>query len=159
MGNSGGAPEQNENNLKHGAYRKVFEGFLDDEEKSLLAGISQEPEDVYADELELLTVRERWLLQQIVEIKRENENNRKLMLNSVTKIIGENRYGREDKTVTETTAAFNYLKVLEMELTKVQSSKIKCASELAKLRAERKDAGENAVVDDWVAAVMVDDDE
>jgi hypothetical protein len=133
-----GGQTGNINTVKHGAYRKVFDGFLDEEEQSLLADISKEPEDVLLDELELHTVRERWFLEQIVQIKHEYAKDKKLMLNTVTKIVGESNNGYENKTITEATAAFNFLKVLEMELTKVQAQKMKCAIELAKLKSEKE---------------------
>ena len=157
VGNTGGAPEQNQNNLKHGAYCKVFDGVFDDDEKALIENMTDDPETIYNEELKLYTVREHRILQRIKELRDSSENfitertrSRRLEIKAGLPKFSQN----QSEVTAEKISKSDALNKLETELTKIQAGKTRCAVELAKLKAEKKDTGNKEAVDDWVTAVM-----
>lgn len=152
----GGQPG-NTNAITHGAYRKVFDDFIGDNEKLILANMSKEPEHLYLDELELYTVRERWILQRMHDLKSNGDS---LVLESTRSRKLEIRYTDEKnqlqtEAIVDKKSKSDELNKLEAELTKVQAGKIKTVSELAKITKEENEPNNAvAVVDDWISAVL-----
>ena len=137
VGNSGGAPEGNQNNLRHGAYCKVFDDVLDDDEKILFEDMEDDPEKTYIKELKLYTIRERRILQRIKKLCDGDENlvmertrSRKLEIKSKNPMLEQSR----TEAIADKVSKSEPLNKLEEALTKVQAGIIKCAAELAKLR-------------------------
>lgn len=174
-GNSGGgAPKRNQNNLKHGAYAKIYWDTLDETEQELLQDIPEDEEYQYEQQLALYTIRERRIMNRIKDMQEAGEKSKGLFLKSITKektfeYSGKVNSGMNEKTIanitdttqTETESIMNMIMILEEELTKVQKAKTKCIDSLAKIRLEKKklnkaNAG-NSAVDDWIAAILGED--
>ena len=133
-GNSGGAPERNQNNLKHGAYKKVSWDVLeDDEECELLENIEYVPEEILKNKYKDLLLRKRRLLIKLKEYKEKGKSNQDLILDSVTKIKVNIGDGIEEKTVTVAGSIINVIRIYETELTKISAQEIKIAVELKKM--------------------------
>lgn len=72
----GGAPAGNKNAFLHGGYETIAEKDLTEEEKGICGKISNEPETLIIEEIALLTIRERRILQRMAQL---NANNRGLV--------------------------------------------------------------------------------
>lgn len=138
-----GAPERNQNAVTHGAYRKVFNDSLDDDETGLIDDFEIDHEKSLEDSLRNLTISERRLMKQVKQYMQGNENGKKLVLDGGTKTTGSNGGDKVRKfEEIRTTAAFNHMRIVQAELTKVQRAKIKCAVDLAQERARKYKDGE-----------------
>lgn len=173
-GNSGGgAPQRNQNNMKHGAYAKIYWDSLDENEQELLQDIPDEEEYQLQQQLALFTIRERRMMNRIKQFQETGEKSKGLLLKGVVKektleytgTVKADTGTKEDKfaeitdtTTTETEALINTIMVLEEELTKIQKAKNKCIDSLARIRLEKRKMDEsgkgNEDVDAWIAAVM-----
>lgn len=58
-------PPRNKNALKTGEYETIFEDFLSDEEKEIYSDLSEDPFSVLSEEIKLLKIRQRRMLQRI----------------------------------------------------------------------------------------------
>lgn len=69
VGNRGNSraspPERNKNALKTGEYETIFEDFLSDEEKEIYTSLSDDPFFVLSEEIKLLKIRQRRMMQRI----------------------------------------------------------------------------------------------
>lgn len=168
----GGAPKRNQNNLKHGAYSKVYWDTLDDEEMELLGSIPNDEEYQCEQQIALYTIRERRLMKRIKALQETGEKSKGQFLKGVLKQKTLEYTGRisskngakedtladiTDTTTTETEAIINIIMVLEEELTKVQKAKTKVIDSMAKIRLEKqKLEGEskgNELVQVWAEKV------
>lgn len=176
-GNSGGgAPKRNQNNLKHGAYSKIYWDTLDETEKELLEDIPEDEEFQYKQQLALFAIRERRLMTRIKEFREQSEKLKGQLLKGMLKTKTLEYTGHvnpkdgekdgkcahiTDTTTTETEAIINIIMVLEGELTKVQKAKTKCLDSLSRIKLENRkinEAGkEDETVDAWIAAVIGED--
>lgn len=158
-----GAPLGNKNNFKHGLYEEVFWDTLTAQELDMIQAMPYEDEEIMLfHEIQLLTARERRLMQRIFE---QQEKAGGLALESVTKrklettgnIINDDNQ-TQDEITTRTISTFEVIAKLEAELTRVQGKKTRCLEALNKLRVERRKLDEeskgNAAVNDWVSALM-----
>lgn len=59
------APTGNKNALKTGEYETIFEDFLSDEEKGIYSSLSDDPFLVLSEEIKLLKIRQRRMMQRI----------------------------------------------------------------------------------------------
>ena len=128
-------------------------------------------------ELQMFSVRERRLMQRIQQYKEVDEKNHGLAVKSVSKKkvvedvvnsegepIGGGEFKKSSETtVTNTEAVINSIMALEAELTKVQRAKTKAIEALSRIqmenaKIEKEDSG-NVIVDDWISAVMGEDNE
>ena len=128
-------------------------------------------------ELQMFSVRERRLMQRIQQYKEVDEKNHGLAVKSVSKKkvvedvvnsegepIGGGEFKKSSETtVTNTEAVINSRMALEAELTKVQRAKTKAIEALSRIqmenaKIEKEDSG-NVIVDDWISAVMGEDNE
>lgn len=141
----GGAPLGNQNNLKHGAFAKVYFKQLSDEELELLEDICVDEESQLSDQLLLLTIRERRMLSKIKEFQDEAKKGQ--VLKSVSSLKSKGYYGTIDgvpgdgknqkkgnifeSTTTETESVSKYISTLEAELTKIQRAKTQAVKALA----------------------------
>lgn len=141
----GGAPLRNQNNLKHGAYSKIYWDMLDETEWELLAAIPTGEEFQLKQQIVMYTIRERRMLHQIEEFK---ENSKKgLYIKSIKKrkrVVsdGDNEKNEAYEDIsTDTENTLKSLTTLESELTKIQRAKTKCLDSLIHLKAvnERND--------------------
>lgn len=143
----GGAPERNQNNYKHGAFAKIYADQLTDEEKELLSEIDTDEEMQLNNQLLMLTLRERRLLNRIREFqdgaKQGQTLSRAVSQKSKTYYgdVGNTQGAKPRKkvtkgeiyesTTTETESVANYIAILEAELTKIQRAKMQTAKALA----------------------------
>ena len=178
VGNSGGgAPKRNQNNLKHGAYSKVYLDVLDAEELEMflemLEDVSNDEEYQLEKQIALYTIRERRLLRQIKGFQESGEKSKGQLLKGVVKqksleYTGRVSAGAEEKenknahiidtTTTETEAVINTIMILEQELTKVQRAKTGAINALFKIRSEKQKleggSKDGELVHTWADAVI-----
>lgn len=133
IGNKGGsAPDGNKNAIKTGEFETIFFDCLDSEEKELIEQIQLDKNQLLLQEIQLLTVRERRMLQRIEALKRtEAENDG----------IGKDMTAVKYKTGVEkgkSTDLFKYagilgqIQAIENALTRVQASKQRAIDSLHK---------------------------
>lgn len=139
-----GAPKGNRNALKHGLYANIYWDTLSDEERDMLAQLNfEQEENMLKEQIALLSVRERRLMQSINKYK--TLKNDGLTLDTVVKrdlkITKGITQESEQETVITTTASIEIVLKLEAELTRVQGKKTKAVEALSRLRLERLKAG------------------
>ena len=163
VGNSGGAPVGNVNALKHGGYSPVYWDTLTEEEKALLENAEPDSETLLREEIELLSIRERRIMNrireyaeakggQLLESVIRNEEKRefdspedKALFESMqrAKIESGNLLpGRKYNVSTRTEAAHNVIHRLEEALTRIQAQKQRCIRALTELRQNVTEGGE-----------------
>ncbi|MDC7289577.1 phage terminase small subunit [Blautia schinkii] len=69
LGNDGGAPKQNKNAVKTGEFETLFFDTLNEDELQLIEMVQPDKERLLLQEIQLLTVRERRMLQRIDSLK------------------------------------------------------------------------------------------
>lgn len=173
VGNKGGAaPLGNQNNFKHGGYAAILFDTLDDKEQALIEQMDPNEEQMLIDEINLLTVRERRIMQRIqkaqesplgvagtirIERKRafDSPEDEKCYYDMVQKKIDnvERMPGREYTTHTTTEASYSIVLKLEEALTRCQMQKQRAIDSLNKIRQSNGSNG-GALADDWIAAVI-----
>lgn len=170
-----GAPIGNTNALKHGGYSQIFWDTLSEEEKEMIDTMEKDPEQMLLDEIALLTVRERRILQRIEsfknakggqalssvirsEDKREfsNENEKQQYKERIDAKVatGDRLPGHQYHVTTTTEATYDIIHRLEEALSRCQDQKRRCIEALNRLRIERGDVGHSTASDDWVTAVL-----
>lgn len=150
-GNVGGAPRGNTNHLIHGAYRNIYADTLTQKEQEIFESVSCESvEEQLVDQIKLLSVREYRLLERIKYYNELAKETKGLIINNVNKekqsvdftdketYIKLQKKGTVNITQTNTINVIEIIAKLENELTKVQSKKIKCIVDLAKIRQDIK---------------------
>lgn len=63
-----GAPRRNQNAVKHGGYCQVFRDTLTDREREMLERMSTDPEQLLIDEINLLTVQEKRIMEKLRDL-------------------------------------------------------------------------------------------
>lgn len=172
----GSAPLRNRNAETHGAYSKIYWDALDKEELDLIDSMDDAEEQQLIMQLQMFSVRERRLMRSIKKYRELQEEKHGLAVKAVSKTkkveditdfdgesVGSGKYKKVTETsVTNTEPVMNSIMTLEAELTKVQRAKTKAIEALAKYRLEKdKVESENAgndIVDDWIAAVLEEDE-
>ena len=181
-----GAPPGNTNALKHGGWSAVMFGSWSDENREAIEQCdkSVDVEDLLVQELQLLTARESFLMQRIAKYSEKPNHVQHVHTSkttrSFTRLDGNAELEERDKQLymeridekvnskdrlpgtavdTSTTIEASYLIVerLEQLLTDVQKQKSKVIQQLADLR-RLNGSSANAVVDDWVASIVGDDE-
>ena len=170
VGNSGGAaPVQNSNALIHGGYSPVYWDTLTDEEKALLDNEKPDSETLLREEIDLLSIRERRILERIRKISEFDEKMPNGMGQVVAGVIrneekrdfdspedkelyeatqrakiesGNLLPGRKYNVTTRTEATYDVIHRLEEALTRCQAQKQKCIRNLMELRRGMNDSGE-----------------
>lgn len=178
-----GAPAYNQNATKHGAYSDVYWDFLKEGEEALLDSPDDE-ELLLMEQIRLFSIRERRIMKAInkymdvssgqyiygalkIEDKRtfKNAAEKNLYEQIVSDKVksGDRLPGERYNQQTTTQSTIDLVARLERELTSVQSKKTKAIGELAKLRLAKEalnqaNSGKEAV-DDWISAVIGEEDE
>lgn len=167
-----GAPVGNLNALKHGGYSAILFDTLDEQEQSLIDQMGANEEQLLIDEINLLTVRERRIMQRIQEYQKTPvaisstvRTEHKRAFNSLEdeqlyneriqdKIDARERLpGREYTTHTTTEASYSIILKLEEALTRCQAQKQRAIDSLNKIRQSQGSRG-GALADDWIAGVL-----
>lgn len=158
VGNKGGAaPPGNQNNFKHGGYAAILFDTLDEQEQSLIGQMEPNEEQMLVDEINLLTVRERRIMQRIQEYQKapvaisstvrtehkrafDSPEDEQLYNERIQEKINakERLPGREYTTHTTTEASYSIVLKLEEALTRCQAQKQRAIDSLYKLREERR---------------------
>lgn len=173
VGNKGGsAPPGNQNNFKHGGYAAILFDTLDEQEQSLIGQMEPNEEQLLIDEINLLTVRERRIMQRIQEYQKapvaiygtvrtehkrafDSPEDEQLYNERIQEKIDarERLPGREYTTHTTTEASYSIVLKLEEALTRCQAQKQRAIDSLNKIRQSKGSKG-GALADDWIAGVL-----
>lgn len=157
-----GAPPRNRNNYKHGIYETIWWETLSAEEWLMIAKMPCIEEVELLNQIRLLSIRERRVLQYIHQIATlHHEDYRKAETKRTSQIDGNIVKGQvqnhREKTVNYP-APFEVQIKAEAELTRIQEQKTRCIELLHNIRlAQRRyEEGEadDALVDDWIHAVL-----
>lgn len=148
-----GAPKQNRNAEKHGAFSKVYWNSLDDIESQLLKQIDYDEEYQLERQIDLYTIRERRLLLRINDYKEEGERMSGMLVKKITKEKGAGK----DNSKTEFEAVMNSIITLESELTKIQRAKTNAINSLILLRNKNRQweesLRENELINDYIDSI------
>ncbi len=134
VGHKSSTPKGNQNALKHGGYSKLLFKTFTDEQLQQLQNEPQTEEEMLQQEIDLLTLRESYLLERI-EIAKQTP----LHLKSVKNVVTKGADDVEHKvTNTETEANTIVIERLERLLSSAQFQKTKAISQLleAKIKSE-----------------------
>lgn len=168
-----GAPPGNQNAVTHGGYAAILFDSFDEDEHSLAAQIEPDEEKLLMDEIILLTVRERRILQRIQEAKKsplaisstvrsekkrafDSKEDEAIYTEKVREKVdsGERLPGRDYKITTETEGSYSIILKLEEALTRCQAQKKKAIDSLSLIRQANGMSKGSGLVDDWIASVM-----
>ena len=157
VGNKGGAPPGNQNAVTHGGYAAILFDTLDETEHSMINQMQPNEEQLLVDEINLLTVRERRIMQRIQEYQKapvaisstvrtehkrafDSPEDEQLYNERIQEKIDakERLPGREYTTHTTTEASYSIVLKLEEALTRCQAQKQRAIDSLYKLREERR---------------------
>lgn len=124
-GNRGGhAPNQNKNAVTTGEFETIFDTVLDDDEKQILKSYSQGTKETILQELKILTIREKRMMQRIQNLKNK----------SMTTIY-KNKNGTEKSTQKQNNLIL--INRIEDSLTRVQESKRRHLDLLYKIECDK----------------------
>ena len=135
-----GGQKGNQNRYVHGLYANPTMDMIPQEELNRLSQMNfDNPAELLIDEIMLLTVRERQLMESIQKYQDQKSG---LSLDGVTRrtVESEGVKGSRSKqveTTTRTRDVFDVIQKLQAELTKVQKEKRQYLSELRFLRAQK----------------------
>lgn len=135
-----GGQKGNQNRYVHGLYANPTMDMIPQEELNRLSQMNfDNPAELLIDEIMLLTVRERQLMESIQKYQDQKNG---LSLDGVTRrtVESEGVKGSRSKqveTTTRTRDVFDVIQKLQTELTKVQKEKRQYLSELRILRAQK----------------------
>lgn len=132
-----GAPEQNKNAVKTGEFETLFFDTLQEDEKRLIETVELDKEQLLLQEIQLLTVRERRMLQRIEKLKAIEETkaidpeNKAPIGMTVTKYSDGMEKGKKTK-LYEYEGILGQIQSIEDALTRVQSRRQKAIETLHK---------------------------
>lgn len=135
-----GGQKGNQNRYEHGLYANPTMDMIPQEELNRLSQMNfDNPAELLIDEIMLLTVRERQLMESIQKYQDQKNG---LSLDGVTRrtVESEGTKGSRSKqveTTTRTRDVFDVIQKLQAELTKVQKEKRQYFSELRILRSQQ----------------------
>lgn len=135
-----GGQKGNQNRYVHGLYANPTMDMIPQEELNRLSQMNfDNPAELLIDEIMLLTVRERQLMESIQKYQDQKNG---LSLDGVTRRVVENEGARDSRskqveTTTRTRDVFDVIQKLQAELTKVQKEKRQYLSELRILRTQK----------------------
>lgn len=167
------------NMTKHGGYVPVFMDALDEDEQKLVEAIPEDTELQLMEQIQLFSIRERRILKAINKYREQKGD---VAVADVTRFEDKRAFKdkeeeaeydrRREKKIkkgdvlpgmpysiqTHTSNKDMIIARLEQELSTVQSKKTKAIEALSKYRLEKEKLNSesvgNAVVDDWIAAVI-----
>lgn len=160
VGNNGGPPKGNKNNLKHGAYERIMAGLLSEDEAEVFTD-EETGTDVEAElrsTLAALNAKEIRLMKRINSITASAKGGQ--IVRGVDKTSSDTRKGvftKDEKgrliptddaeifpaviqnsTATHTSSMYDALDKLEAELDRVQARKVKILSKLEDIKVQRQ---------------------
>ena len=135
-GNKGGpgAEKGNKRALTTGEYENIFSGVFSEEENDIFNNYKIEnKKNALLEELKILTIRERRMLQRIQNLQ---EKNKDMTIDSISKTNYQSTEWNKENSVTTITHAENttlVIQQIEEALTRVQESKRRCIESLNKV--------------------------
>lgn len=164
LGNRGGAPNKNENAIKHGQYATMWEDQLTDDERVKLMFVETDPIKQAENEIRFLELRERRMLQLRAQIMEgwdaNNVSSKSQSFQREVKGIGDipkftddgllivgdriENYMQETERITKTPQILERILAIEDALTRVQDKKAKWVDMLWKIESgilSREEAG------------------
>ena len=135
-GNKGGpgAEKGNKRALTTGEYENIFSGVFSEEENDIYNNYKIEnKKNALLEELKILTIRERRMLQRIQNLQ---EKNKDMTIDSISKTNYQSTQWNKENSVTTITHAENttlVIQQIEEALTRVQESKRRCIESLNKV--------------------------
>ena len=130
-GKGHGAPYRSHNALKTGEYATIWLDMLSDKEQTLMDSISPDPLAQYDEEIKLLTIRERRMLDNIRDLK-EKES----ALVEVTVAVSENGSAQQKMQTKPRKLLTDKLVAAEDALTRVQEKKLRAIGEKHRIMKE-----------------------
>ena len=174
VGNKGGAPPGNQNAVTHGGYSAILFDTLDETEHSMINQMQPNEEQLLVDEINLLTVRERRIMQRIQEYQKapvaisstvrteykrsfDSPEDEQLYNERIQEKIDakERLPGREYTTHTTTEASYSIILKLEEALTRCQAQKQRDIDTLNKIRMAKDDGKSRDIEDMYVIRKVV----
>ena len=174
VGNKGGAPPGNQNAVTHGGYSAILFDTLDETEHSMINQMQSNEEQLLIDEINLLTVRERRIMQRIQEYQKtpvaisstvrtehkrvfDSPEDEQIYNERIQEKIdaGERLPGREYTTHTTTEASYSIVLKLEEALTRCQAQKQRTIDTLNKIRMAKDDGKSRDIEDMYVIRKVV----
>jgi len=127
VGNDGGAPKENKNAIKTGEFETLFFDALEEDEKKLISMVQLDKEQLLLQEIQLLTVRERRMLNRIEDIKQAATDQTECKAPGMTAVKFKSS---TEEDSTEYTGALGQIQTVEDALTRVQARKQKAIDSL-----------------------------
>lgn len=174
VGNKGGAPPGNQNAVTHGGYSAILFDTLDETEHSMINQMQSNEEQLLVDEINLLTVRERRIMQRIQEYQKtpvaisstvrtehkrvfDSPEDEQIYNERIQEKIdaGERLPGREYTTHTTTEASYSIVLKLEEALTRCQAQKQRTIDTLNKIRMAKDDGKSRDIEDMYLIRKVV----
>lgn len=140
-GNKGGpgAEKGNKRALTTGEYENIFSSVLSEEEQNIFENYNIEDKaTALLEEIKVLTIREVRMLNRIKKLQDKNSD---MTINSISKTNYQNVSWNKDNAVTTITHAENTTKAIqdiEDALTRVQESKRRCIESLNKVGLDKE---------------------
>jgi uncharacterized protein YjcR len=131
-GGFAGPPKGNKNAVKTGAYESILFSSFSDEEKELIDNTSLDAMKQIDDELKIITVRQKRMLDRYAKVKQDDYT-----ITTIEEIQTKNgnRLSSENKTIKENNDIF--LHKMESELNKLQNMKLKLIAQKAHIESQR----------------------
>lgn len=128
VGNSGGAPpKRNKNAVKTGEFETLFFDCLDPEERALAVMVQPDKEALLLQEIQLLTVRERRMLQRINDLRESAAMVEDPKSKGMTAVKRKTSY---DDDAVEYAGVLGQIQAIEDALTRVQARRQKAIEAL-----------------------------
>lgn len=126
----GGQPG-NKNAVKTGEFESLFFDTLTPDEQELIAVLPRDKGELLLQEIQLLTVRERRMLQRVNDLKQAAEDQTKKKAEGMTKVKWKDGFGANGPIeVTEYEGVLGQIQSVEDALTRVQARKQKAIDSL-----------------------------
>jgi len=141
LGNKGGAPKGNKNGVRTGELETILFSTLTDEERQLVSQIHLDKIKVLREELMLLTIRERRMMQRIDDLNRKANSG--MGITRIVKQEGRNPDARgrlrdTKSTSTEVAPVLNAIQRIEEALTRVQARKQIAVDQLHRIENDER---------------------
>lgn len=131
VGHGGTGPPGNKNAVKTGEFESLFFDTLTPDEQELIATLPRDKEELLLQEIQLMTVRERRMLQRINDLKRAAEDQDRKKAWGMTAVKWKDGFGANGPTdVTEYEGVLGQIQSVEDALTRVQARKQKAIDSL-----------------------------
>ena len=131
VGHGGTGPPGNKNAVKTGEFASLFFDTLTPDEQELIATLPRDKEELLLQEIQLMTVRERRMLQRINDLKRAAEDQDRKKAWGMTAVKWKDGFGANGPTdVTEYEGVLGQIQSVEDALTRVQARKQKAIDSL-----------------------------